>query len=52
MDIDQMPLPLFQPEEMEGQLAFEDIDHQTEVPRSPYDYDARRMMLPTMPRSS
>jgi arylsulfatase len=44
MDIDSMPLPLFRPEELQSQLAFEGIDHQTEHPLSPEDYDARRMI--------
>jgi len=44
MDVADMPLPLFRPEEMETQLAFEKIDHQTQQPRSPHTYDARRMV--------
>jgi arylsulfatase A-like enzyme len=44
MDIDRMPLPLFQPEELQSQLAFVGIDHQTETPLSPEDYDAKRMI--------
>ena len=44
MDVENMPLPLFQPEELESQFDFEGIDHQTEMPLSPYDYDARRMV--------
>ena len=44
MDVADMPLPLFQPEEMETQLAFEKIDHQTQQPRSPHTYDALRMV--------
>lgn len=44
MDVARMPLPLFRPEEMQSQLAFEGIDHQTEHPLSPDDYDARRMI--------
>ncbi|MCD6291067.1 MAG: sulfatase-like hydrolase/transferase [Anaerolineae bacterium] len=44
MDVDSMPLPLFDPRELESQLAFQGIDHQTEVPRPPYEYDARRMI--------
>lgn len=44
MDVESMPMPLFQAEELESQLDFEGIDHQTELPRSPYDYDARRMV--------
>ncbi|MBL7201475.1 MAG: sulfatase-like hydrolase/transferase [Anaerolineae bacterium] len=44
MDVSDMPRPLFQPEEMESQLDFEGIDHQTETPRSPDDYDAQRMV--------
>ncbi|HEY63962.1 MAG TPA: sulfatase-like hydrolase/transferase [Caldilineae bacterium] len=44
MDVASMPMPLFDPKEMESQLAFRGIDHQTEEPRSPYDYDARRMI--------
>ena len=44
MDFGSMPLPLFQPEEMESQLKFRNVDHQTREPRSPHDYDARRMV--------
>ena len=44
MDVESMPLPLFQPEELESQLDFEGVDHQTERPHPPYAYDARRMM--------
>ena len=44
MAIDEMPLPLFREEEMQSQLAFRGIDHQTETPVSPYSYDARRMV--------
>jgi arylsulfatase A-like enzyme len=44
MDVDAMPLPLFRPEELESQLDFHGIDHQTETPRAPHDYDARRMV--------
>jgi len=44
MDPGAMPLPLFRPEELETQLAFEGIDHQTDLPRSPLDYDARGMV--------
>ena len=44
MVLDEMPLPLFEPEELESQLDFQGIDHQTELPISPYDYDARRMV--------
>ncbi|MBN1136000.1 MAG: sulfatase-like hydrolase/transferase, partial [Anaerolineae bacterium] len=44
MDVDSMPLPLFRPEEMQSQRAFEGIDHQTERPLSPDDYDTRRMI--------
>jgi arylsulfatase len=44
MDVGSMPLPLFRPEELQSQLAFEGIDHQTESPLSPEDYDARRMI--------
>jgi arylsulfatase len=44
MDVDSMPLPLFHPEEMQSQLAFAGIDHQTESPLSPHGYDARRMI--------
>ena len=44
MDAESMPLPLFQPEEMNSQLEFQGIDHQTRKPRSPYEYDARRMI--------
>ncbi|MFO7917920.1 MAG: sulfatase-like hydrolase/transferase [Anaerolineae bacterium] len=44
MDVEAMPLPLFRLEELESQLDFRDIDHQTELPRSPHDYDARLMV--------
>jgi len=44
MDAASMPLPLFRPEEMQSQLAFQSIDHQTKNPRSPHDYDARGMV--------
>ena len=44
MDVDAMPLPLFREEELESQLRFDGIDHQTETPISPHDYDARRMV--------
>lgn len=44
MDVAAMPLPLFRPEELRSQLDFSGIDHQTERPRSPHDYDARRMV--------
>ena len=44
MDIDTMPLPLFRESELESQLRFDGIDHQTETPVSPHDYDARRMV--------
>ena len=44
MDIEGMPLPLFREEELQSQVTFRGIDHQTEAPRSPHDYDARRMV--------
>ncbi|HUT33807.1 MAG TPA: sulfatase-like hydrolase/transferase [Planctomycetota bacterium] len=44
MNVAAMPLPLFQPHEMESQLAFGKVDHQTRKPVSPHDYDARRMV--------
>ena len=44
MDVGSMPLPLFQPGEMDSQLDFQGVDHQTREPRSPHDYDARRMV--------
>jgi len=44
MDVERMPLPLFQPHELATQLAFQGIDHQTQTPISPYDYDARGMI--------
>ncbi len=44
MDVDAMPQPLFRSEELESQLDFREVDHQTETPRSPTDYDARRMV--------
>jgi arylsulfatase len=44
MDVENMPLPLFQAEELESQLDFEGIDCQTEVPCAPYSYNARRMV--------
>ena len=44
MDVDAMPMPLFREEEMQSQLAFSGIDHQTEAPVSPHDYEAQRMV--------
>ena len=44
MDVASMPLPLFQPSELESQLAFRGIDHQTDLPQDPHTYDARRMI--------
>ena len=44
MDIEDMPLPLFRPEELESQLDFEGIDFQTETPVDPATYDAKRMV--------
>ncbi|MBN1249905.1 MAG: sulfatase-like hydrolase/transferase [Anaerolineae bacterium] len=44
MDVDAMPVPLFQESELESQLAFSGVDFQTETPVSPYSYDARRMV--------
>jgi len=44
MDVESIRLPLFQPEEMESQLAFKEIDHQTKEPQSPHEYDARQMV--------
>ena len=44
MDADNMPLPLFQPEELESQLDFAEIDFQTITPLDPSSYDARRMV--------
>jgi len=44
MDVASMPLPLFQSSELESQLAFGGIDHQTEMPQDPETYDARRMV--------
>ncbi|MGB2819411.1 MAG: sulfatase/phosphatase domain-containing protein, partial [Phycisphaerae bacterium] len=44
MDVDAMPLPLLGPEEMQTQLAFREVDHQTPEPRDVRDYDARRMV--------
>jgi arylsulfatase A-like enzyme len=44
MQVDQMPLPLFQEEELESQLDFAGVDFQTERPVSPHSYDARRMV--------
>ena len=38
------PCPSFAPRRLQSQLAFEGIDHQTERPLSPDDYDARRMI--------
>ena len=43
-DVDNMPLPLFQPSELESQRAFDDIVHHTRIPVDPSDYDARRMI--------
>ena len=44
MDKESMPMPLFDVEELESQLDFEGIDHQTELPISPHDYDAKGMV--------
>ncbi|MBM3187380.1 MAG: DUF4976 domain-containing protein [Chloroflexi bacterium] len=44
MVVADMPMPLFIPEELESQLDFAGIDHQTELPSSPYDYEAQRMV--------
>jgi arylsulfatase A-like enzyme len=44
MDVDDMPVPLFQPEELDSQLDFQGIDHQTEIPVSPHGYAARHMV--------
>ncbi len=44
MDPDAMPLPLFREAELQSQLRFRGIDHQTALPVSPHDYDARRMV--------
>jgi arylsulfatase A-like enzyme len=44
MDIEAMPLPLFHPDELESQLDFQNIYHQTKLPHSPHDYDARCMV--------
>jgi arylsulfatase len=44
MAVESLPLPLFQAEELESQLRFRGIDHQTESPLSPYEYDARAMV--------
>lgn len=44
MDVDDMPVPLFQPEEMESQLDFSGVDFQTTEPVDPSTYDARRMV--------
>jgi len=44
MDVTRMPLPLFQPEELESQLDFRGIDFQTETPIDPSTYDAQRMV--------
>jgi len=44
MDMEDMPLPLFQDHELQSQLAFHGIDHQTDKPQSPWDYDARGMV--------
>jgi len=44
MDVDAMPMPLFRESEMESQLAFSTVDHQTRTPLSPHGYDARAMV--------
>jgi arylsulfatase A-like enzyme len=44
MDPVAMELPLFRESELESQLRFTGIDHQTGTPASPHDYDARRMV--------
>ena len=44
MDVGAMPTPHIQPHELEAQLAFQGIDHQTQTPISPQDYDAQAMI--------
>ena len=44
MDVEAMPLPLFRPQELESQLGFEGIDHQTQQPLDPQSYDAQGMV--------
>ena len=44
MDIENMKLPIFRPEEMKSQLDFANVDHQTKISVSPHEYDARRMV--------
>jgi arylsulfatase len=44
VNAENMPLPRFLQAEMESQLDFEGIDHQTEKPLAPWQYDARRMV--------
>ena len=39
-----LPSPLFRPEELRSQLAFSGIDHQTETPIAPSEYDPRAMI--------
>jgi len=44
MAVDQMPLPRFRSEELESQLDFAGVDHQTDEPLAPTDYDAQGMV--------
>jgi arylsulfatase len=44
MDRSAMPLPLWREAERESQLAFGAIAHQTKIPASPDEYDARGMV--------
>jgi len=44
MDTENMPLPLFEPQELQSQLEFAGVDHQTNEPLSPWNYDSRLMV--------
>lgn len=44
MEVSKMPLPLFREEDLQSQLDLEGIAHQSPKPRSPHEYDARRMI--------
>jgi arylsulfatase len=44
MDVEAMPLPRFRADEAESQEGFRGIDFQTQEPRPPDSYDARRMV--------
>jgi arylsulfatase A-like enzyme len=44
MNLEEMPLPLFQGSDLETQQALREVAHQTTRPRGPSEYPARQMM--------